>query len=112
MQGYGEAESVDAQTRSKQLTQLRAVKHELARVTARRSALWHEQSDAPDSKTTLEVARLSQRIETLWAEERRLAAEIRSGPRKEIIARARAADRVERDLGRRMRPEPATASSG
>jgi hypothetical protein len=103
---------VDAQTRSRQLRQLRAVKHELARLTARRTALWHEQSDAPDPRTALEVAWVSERIETLWAEERRLAAEIRSGPRTEIIARARAADRVERDLGRRMRAERAAASSG
>jgi ATP-dependent Clp protease ATP-binding subunit ClpA len=98
---------MDAKAASKQLTRLRVVKQELAQVTARRTALWQEHTEATAPKAALEVAWLSERIEALWSEARQLAAEIRSGPRAEIITRARAAERVERDLGRRLRTEPA-----
>ena len=102
---------MDTKATSRQLKRLRAVKLELAQATARRTVLWQEQTEATDPKAAVEVAWLSERIEALWSEARQLAAEIRSGPRAEIIARARAAERVERDLGRRLRAEPARSGS-
>jgi hypothetical protein len=102
---------MDSKATSRQLKRLRAVKLELGQATARRTALWLEQTEATDPTAALEVGWLSERIEALWSEARQLAAEIRSGPRAEIIARARAAERVERDLGRRLRAEPARSGS-
>ena len=102
---------MDHKVTSRQLKRFRDIKHELAQATARRTALWQAQTDTSDPKEALEVAWLSERIEALWTEARQLAAEIRSGPRAEIIARARAAERVERDLGRRLRAEPARTGS-
>jgi ATP-dependent Clp protease ATP-binding subunit ClpA len=90
------------------MRRLRVVRRQLAAATDRRSELWRH-GDGSDPALAPEVARLSDRIETLWSEARVLTAEIRNGARADIIARARAAERVERDLTRRQRLEPAAA---
>lgn len=54
---------------------------------------------------------LSRRIDVLWTEARVLEAEIRHGARADIIARARQAERIERDLTRRQHTAPAGALS-
>jgi multidrug resistance efflux pump len=93
------------------MRRLRVVRRQLAAATDRRSELWREHGDGSDSAFAAEVARLSDRIDTLWAETRILMAEIRNGARADIIAKARAAERVERDLTRRQRLASATARS-
>jgi ATP-dependent Clp protease ATP-binding subunit ClpA len=90
------------------MKRLRVVKRQLATATDRRTELWRH-GDGSDPALATEVARLSDRIETLWSECRVLTAEIRNGARADIIARARAAERVERDLTRRQRLEPVAA---
>jgi galactokinase/mevalonate kinase-like predicted kinase len=94
---------VNTATRKAKAKRLRTVKQELAKIAAKRSALWQLHEERSDATLALEISRLSEQIEALWEESRVLTAEIRNGARAEIIARARAAERIERDLGPRSR---------
>jgi hypothetical protein len=95
---------VDATAKTRRL---RLVRQELARATARRTELWYEQGGGGAECPAVEVERLSKRIDALWTEARVLEAEIRHGARADIIARARQAERIERDLTRRAHVAPA-----
>ena len=53
-----------------------------------------------DTVKSAEAARLSRRIEALWAEARVARARARYGPSDEIITRARAHDRLDREARR------------
>jgi hypothetical protein len=100
---------VDATAR---IRRLHLVRRELAEATRRRTELWYEHGDGGSKgPPTAGVERLSTRIEGLWTEARVLEAEIRHGARADIIARARQAERIERDLTRRQRVAPAGAAS-
>ena len=101
---------MDAARRRAKARRLGTVKEELAEATRRRTELWHAQTEGSDSALAAEVDRLSRRLDVLWTEARVLTAEVRHGPRADIIARARQADRVERDLRRKERA-PAAALS-
>lgn len=79
---------------------LSQIKHELDEATERRSALWHELSIAADPDKAAEVARLNERVEALWTEARAARNRERFGPKELIIARARANERLERDLAK------------
>jgi ATP-dependent Clp protease ATP-binding subunit ClpA len=92
------------------MRRLDVVRQELAEATDRRTGLWYEHVESAGAVLSSEVASLSERIDALWSEARMLAAEIRHGDRMDIIARARAAERVERDLTRRQRAAPAMAA--
>ena len=79
---------------------LHAIRSELDEATERRAALWEQLSESYDGATSAEAARLTERIEELWAEARAARARARYGPSEEIITRARAHDRLDREARR------------
>lgn len=79
------------------------IRRELDDVIERRAELWEDLSEQHDSAKVAEAARLSERIEDLWAESRSARARLRFGAPDLIIARARAEDRLEREAKRLRR---------
>ena len=79
---------------------LAEIRGELERASELRAALWEELSEGYDSAKSAEAARLSTLIEDLWVEARTAAARARYGPSEEIITRARAEDRLDREARR------------
>ena len=78
------------------------IRRELEAAVERRAALWDELADGYDREKSAEAARLTARIEELWAEQRVARARARYGPSEVIITRARAEDRLDREA-RRLR---------
>jgi hypothetical protein len=78
------------------------IRKDLEAATERRTALWEDLSKGLDMQKSAEAAALSKRIEELWAELRTSQARARFGPSEDIIARARAEDRLDRE-SRRLR---------
>jgi hypothetical protein len=77
------------------------IKNELAGATEHRTELWKQLSAAgADPALSAEIATLSARIESLWQEARMEKTRARFGGQETIIARARADERLERELGR------------
>jgi hypothetical protein len=81
---------------------LSEIRSELEQATEQRADLWEELSEGHDQVKSAEAARLSRRIEELWAEARVARARERYGPSDIIITRARAHDRLDREA-RRLR---------
>jgi hypothetical protein len=81
---------------------LNEIRKELERAAERRAALWEELAEGYDPVKSAEAARLSRRIEDLWAEARAARAQARYGPSEAIVTRARAEDRLDREA-RRLR---------
>jgi hypothetical protein len=77
------------------------IRAELDRAVERRAELWHELGGGPDSAKSAEAARLSSKIEDLWAEARAVQARNRFGAPELIQARARAEERLERESRRK-----------
>jgi hypothetical protein len=77
------------------------IRAELEQAVERRSELWHELAEGADSAKSAEAARLTGKIEDLWAEARSTQARNRSGAPELIIARARAEERLERESRRK-----------
>ena len=77
------------------------IRAELDRVTEERAELWADLSEQYDFLKSSRAAELSQLIEDLWTELRRAQAHARFGPADEIIAKARAEDRLDRESERR-----------
>ena len=73
------------------------IRAELAGAIDRRGELWHELGEGVDAAKSAEAARLSSRIEELWAEARATQAQRRFGPPELIQARARTEERLERE---------------
>jgi hypothetical protein len=73
------------------------IKTELALAIERRGELWHDLGEGADAAKSAEVARLSSKIEDLWAEARAVQVERRFGPPELIQARARTEERLERE---------------
>lgn len=77
------------------------IKQELDAATERRSVLWKELAvRGAEPELTEEVARLNERIEALWQEARLAKTRARFGDPNAIIARARAEDRLDRELAK------------
>ena len=76
------------------------IRAELEAATERRTELWEQLAEGYDADASAEAARLSQRIEQLWEEARIARARARYGPSREIITRARAEDRLDREARR------------
>ena len=74
------------------------IKRELQDASERRTELWHELSLAADPEKTAEIGRLNDLIEALWTEARAVTNRDRFGDPAAIIKRARAEERLERDL--------------
>jgi hypothetical protein len=70
---------------------------ELKKAIDRRGELWHELGEGVDAAKSAEAARLSSKIEELWAEARAAQVQRRFGPPELIQARARTEERLERD---------------
>jgi hypothetical protein len=79
---------------------LKDIRAELEQAIARRSELWQELAAGGDPIKSAEAARLSKRIEDLWAEDRALRARARWGDAEIIRTRARAEERLEREARR------------
>lgn len=78
------------------------IHRELDDAVERRSRLWEELGGGYDAQKSAEAARLSDRIDELWAEARRTRAYERFGPSEVIIGRARVEERLEREEQRRL----------
>lgn len=77
------------------------IQADLERATERRAELWKALSQhGYDAEASTEAARLSSLIGDLWAERRALLARWRHGPVERIQARARAEERLEREVRR------------
>ena len=76
---------------------IEAIKAELDQAIERRGKLWHDLGEGADAAKSAEAARLSSRIEELWAEARAAQVQRRFGPPELIQARARTEERLERD---------------
>jgi hypothetical protein len=81
---------------------LKEIERELDAAVERRSKLWEELGASYDAQKSAEAARLSDRINDLWAEARRTRAYERFGPSDAIIGRARVEERLEREEQRRL----------
>jgi hypothetical protein len=80
---------------------LSEVKQELDEAAARRAELWKQLSaEGADEAKSAEVAELSERIEALFQEARIVRNRTRFGAQEAIIARARAEERLDRELGK------------
>lgn len=77
------------------------IRTELDRITEERAELWGDLSEQHDTDKSARAAELSELIEDLWTELRRAQAHARFGPADEIIAKARAEDRLDRESERR-----------
>jgi hypothetical protein len=78
------------------------IHRELDDAVERRSRLWEELGAGYDAQKSADAARLSDRIDELWAEARRTRAYERFGPSEVIIGRARVEERLEREEQRRL----------
>jgi hypothetical protein len=76
------------------------IKRELEAATTLRSELWHDLSRGADPEKAAEIARLNAEIEALWGEARAAQNRERFGDPAAIQKRARAEERLERDLRR------------
>ena len=81
---------------------LNEIRKEIDEATELRRALWDELAGGVDPVKSAEAAALSRRIDALWNEQRVARARVRYGPSEEIITRARAHDRLDREA-RRLR---------
>ena len=82
---------------------IQEIRAEIEQASEQRSELWEQLANGgPDAEASAEVARLSEQINDLWAEERAMRARQRFGPSEDILTRARAEDRLEREA-RRLR---------
>ncbi len=81
---------------------LNEIRIEIDEATERRRALWDDLAEGLNPEKSAEAAELTRRIEALWNEARVAKAQIRYGPSQEIITRARAHDRLDREA-RRLR---------
>jgi hypothetical protein len=79
---------------------LKDIRRELELASGRRAELWEELAEGHDAVKSAEATRLTRRIEELWVEARAAQARARYGPSEEIITRARAEDRLDREARR------------
>lgn len=77
------------------------IRRDLDEATKRRAEIWEDLSDQHDAVKSAQAAELSELIEELWTELRRAQVHARFGPADEIIARAKAEDRLDRESERR-----------
>lgn len=78
------------------------IKLELDELTERRTRLWHELSVAHDPGKSAEAKRIGERIEALWNEARAARTRAVFGPQQAIITRARADERLEREIAAKI----------
>ncbi len=79
---------------------IKEIRRELEEASRQRSELWEALSEGYDALKSAEAARLTARMEELWTESRIARARAAYGPSNEIITRARAEDRLDREARR------------
>ena len=79
---------------------LNDIRRELDDATERRAGLWEELGEGFDAVKSAEAAQLTRHIEDLWSEARIARARAQFGPSEEIITKARAQDRLDREARR------------
>jgi hypothetical protein len=89
------------QRRRRSLERFARVRRELAAAMERRTSLW-ESADGGANGRAERLALLEERIQELWLELREARAEALSAPRDQVVAEARAEERVYRELLRRL----------
>jgi hypothetical protein len=72
------------------------IHREIEQLSERRTELWHLLSESHNPSAAAELKQLSERLDSLWDEERTLKAALRFGNRDAIVARARVEERLER----------------
>lgn len=77
------------------------IRRELDAAMERRTRLW-EVGAAAGTGAGLRLAQLDERIQGLWLELREARAEALAAPREQLVAEARAQERVYRELDRRL----------
>jgi hypothetical protein len=75
---------------------LAAIHSEIETLSEERSELWHRLSAEYDPAIREDIRRLDDQLNSLWDEHRALRARVRFGDREQIVARARAEERLER----------------
>ena len=75
---------------------LDALHRQIDELSERRRGLYRALSDAYDPALAGELKQIDARLEELWDEHRKVRAELRWGGREQIVARARAEERLER----------------
>ena len=99
-----------ARTESPQRAQLRRrrslerfarIRHELDTAMEHRTRLW-EVGTTAGNETAQHLAQLDERIQQLWLQLREARAEALAAPREQLVAEARAQERVYRELDRRL----------
>ncbi len=81
---------------------LHEIKLELDELTERRTRLWQELSVAHEPGKSAEAKRLGERIQALWNEARAARTRVVFGPQQAIITRARADERLEREIAAKI----------
>ena len=76
------------------------IQRELDQATERRTGLWQELGGGADPQRSAEIARLNALIESLWQEARIARNRVRFGEPTDIVRRARADERLVRDLAK------------
>ena len=88
------------------------LRRELELLSERRGEIRRLLSLGHDAALAAEARQLDARTQALWQELRRLRAVAAYGPRESILARARAHDRLDHELRRRLRRTPASGRAG
>ena len=83
------------------LARFARIRDELGAASARRTRLWQAAS-SEGRPADPRITELDERIERLWRELREARAEALAAPREQVIAEARAEERVYRELRRRL----------
>ncbi len=78
------------------MTTFEDIHREIDRASERRAEVYHQLSEGHDPALAAELKQLSERLDSLYAEQRALKARLRFGDRDHIVARARTEERLER----------------
>jgi hypothetical protein len=87
--------------RRRSLERFARIRRELDAAMERRTALWKQGATAGNG-TGPRLPQLEERIQELWLQLREARAEALAAPREQLVAEARAQDRVYRELDRRL----------
>jgi hypothetical protein len=87
--------------RRRSLERFARIRRELDAAMERRSRLW-EVGAAAGTGAGRRLAQLDEQIQALWLQLREARAEALAAPRDQLVAEARARDRVYRELDRRL----------
>ena len=73
---------------------------QIEELSEKRQELWHLLSEGLDPQAATAIKEIDAQLQDLWQSLRHEKARLRFGEREEIVRRARAEERLERDLAR------------